>query len=122
MSTRSLLEQLDRTTELLAQSLAQIVKFSSLSKDSDKIEESGQVAESVATMATDGIVLVNTHTSQLIKGIQDLLVMTRTIREKWLLSQVPDKKSSQDRQIDVEKCSKLLEEWVSVVVTGTSPQ
>lgn len=54
--------------------------------------------------------MANTYTMQLIKGVQDLLVITRTIREKWVLDQMPE---SQDAEsVDDEK---TLDEYKNLI-------
>lgn len=118
MSNIGLLEQLDRTTENLSQSLINIVRHSSTARDRDHDDEDHrhELPESTAKNSTAGLMMVNAQTAQLIKGIQDLLVMTRNIREKWLLTQIPDETVDSQRELDYEKCSQLLEKWSQEVI------
>ncbi|KAM3162552.1 Mediator of RNA polymerase II transcription subunit 22 [Lachancea thermotolerans] len=118
MSNRGLLEQLERTTETLSHSLSNLIKYSSVAKERDD-EDSGEqheLPESTAKNSTSGLMMVNAQTAQLIKGIQDLLVMTRSIREKWLLTQIPDEGVDSQSELDYEKCSQLLKQWTQEVV------
>ncbi|SCW01140.1 LAFE_0D05974g1_1 [Lachancea fermentati] len=116
MSNRALLEQLDRTTEMLSNSLTQLVKYSSILSEEESGAAQREMADSIASVSSEGVAMINTQTMQLIKGIQDLLVMTRSIREKWLLSQVPEKKESEQQEVDYEKCSQMLNSWVNQIV------
>ncbi|AMD20678.1 HDL066Cp [Eremothecium sinecaudum] len=111
MSNQSLLDKLDRTTEVLSQTLSQLVKLSSIDHsrlegaDSNEHEDN---EDSVATIATTGVMLVHSHTLQLIKGVQDLLVITRSIREKWVLGQVTNEEQDRRQTLDYEKCEQML--------------
>ncbi|SCU97668.1 LADA_0H07558g1_1 [Lachancea dasiensis] len=117
MSDRGLLEQLNRITDTLSRSLANLVKNSSISKEGDEDEHGNyNTPESAARTSTSGLMLVNAQTAQLIRGIQDLMVMTRTIREKWLLTQIPDENDESQLELDYKKCSQLLEQWEKEVL------
>ncbi|SCV01076.1 LANO_0F10022g1_1 [Lachancea nothofagi CBS 11611] len=119
MSDRGLLEQLDRTTETLSHSLTHLVKYASITEDKgDEEDEHGtqEIPESTVRTSTAGLMMVNAQTAQLIRGVQDLLVMTRNIREKWLLTQIPDEKIDSQRELDYQKCSQLLEQWTQEVL------
>lgn len=80
MSNQALFEKLDQTTEILSVKLGELVKLASLDDNET----------SMGSVSTNGLLMVNSQTMQLVKGIQDLLVLTRNIREKWLLNQIPE--------------------------------
>ncbi|AAS54738.1 AGR248Cp [Eremothecium gossypii ATCC 10895] len=109
MSNQVLLDKLDRTTESLSQALAQLVKLSSIDRASaDSDGDNDGTTDSITSVATNGVMMVHAHTTQLIRGVQDLLVITRAIRETWVLGQIPKKNGDEDA-IDYEKCERLLE-------------
>ncbi|SCV04348.1 LAME_0H17722g1_1 [Lachancea meyersii CBS 8951] len=117
MSDKGLLEQLNRTTETLSHSLTNLIRYSSISRERDDDEhETYDVPESIAKTSTAGLMMVNAQTAQLVRGIQDLMVMTRGIREKWLLTQIPDEKTDSQQDLDLEKCARLLEQWEKEVL------
>lgn len=113
MSNQALLEKLDRTTETLSYTLAQIVKLSSISHDDDTVD-------STSTLSTMGVTMVNAHTMQLVRGIQDLLVITRSIREKWVLGQVPEDTADDKKELDYQKCESLLDKCIEEIVGNVS--
>lgn len=123
MSNQALLDKLDRTTEVLSQALSHLVKLSSI--DQSKLESSelgkGEGSEhSIATIATTGVMIVHLNTFQLIKGVQDLLVITRSIREKWVLEHISDEDTNRERRIDYEKCEDLLNKALETIFNNAS--
>ncbi|AET39456.1 Srb6p Ecym_4402 [Eremothecium cymbalariae DBVPG len=113
MSNQALLDKLDRTTETLAQTLSQLVRLSSIDDPGSADSSEGNATEisssSTASLATTSILMVHSQTMQLIKGIQDLLIITRSIRETWVLGQVPDKDKQRETKMDYEKCEAMLD-------------
>lgn len=87
MSNQALYEKLDQTCEVLSTKLIELVKLSSIDGPDGEGSEAGLSETSVATT---GVMVINSQTMQLIKRVQDLLVLTRSIREKWLLNQIPE--------------------------------
>lgn len=107
MSNQALFEKLDQTTEILSTKLGELVKLASL----DDAETS------MGSVSTNGLLMVNSQTMQLVKGIQDLLVLTRNIREKWLLNQIPEQGTA-DPEIsqDPGQLESLLEKCMQEVL------
>lgn len=108
MCFQALSERLDQSLEILSVKLAELIKLTAIQEidvdiqnyNNKKINNnnisnnsstnSDNIISSDLTVATDGVSMVNNHTRQLIKSVQDLLVLTRTIRETWLLNQIPN--------------------------------
>ncbi|KAL3235131.1 Mediator of RNA polymerase II transcription subunit 22 [Nakaseomyces bracarensis] len=109
MSNQALLEKLNQTSELLSVKLAELVKLASMVKDDDNVEYE-------QAMVTNGLMMVNNQTLQLIRGVQDLILLTRSIREKWLLTQIPEQQ--QDQEVDHEELTRLLESCVNEIITN----
>lgn len=107
MSNQALFEKLDQTTEILSTKLGELVKLASLD-DSET---------SLGSVSTNGLLMVNSQTMQLVKGVEDLLVLTRSIREKWLLNQIPEQgiTNAQISQ-DPEKLENLLENCMQEIL------
>ncbi|CEP60599.1 Srb6p LALA0_S01e14664g [Lachancea lanzarotensis] len=117
MSDKGLLEQLNRTTETLSHSLTNLIRYASISTEKDDEEHGAQeLPESTSKTSTGGLMMVSGQTAQLIRGIQDLMVMTRNIREKWVLTQIPDEKADSQQELEMAKCADLLEEWSKAVL------
>ncbi|KAG0670099.1 mediator complex subunit [Kluyveromyces marxianus] len=111
MSNQVLLDKLDRTTETLSHTLVQIVKLSDL-EFGGKDTEQPRSNSGLVTVSSAGVQMTNNYTMQLIKGIQDLLVITRTIREKWVLSQLPENEESSmfESEETLENCKNLIQQ------------
>ena len=105
MSYQALFERLDQSLEILSLKLAELIKLASIQEVDTDIQNYNTTKNSNNTsfssnpnvtissdlaVATDGVSMVNNHTHQLIKSVQDLLILTRTIREAWLLNQIPN--------------------------------
>lgn len=117
MNNQVLLDKLDRTTDIISRSLIQLVNLSSINCVSDNgSPETNELIDSTVTIATTGVTMVNTYTMQIIKGVQDLLVITRSIREKWVLSQFPDEEEGKERELDYAQCDKLLDECMHTII------
>ncbi|GAV54158.1 hypothetical protein ZYGR_0AK06600 [Zygosaccharomyces rouxii] len=107
MSNQALFEKLDQTTEILSTKLGELVKLASL----DDAETS------MGSVSTNGLLMVNSQTMQLVKGIQDLLVLTRNIREKWLLNQIPEQGTTNPQvSQDPEQLENLLEKSMQEIL------
>lgn len=106
-----MLEKLNQTSELLSVKLAELVKLASMVRDEDNVEYE-------QAMVTNGLMMVNSQTLQLIRGVQDLILLTRSIREKWLLTQIP--KQGQDQDVDHEELTRLLETCVNEIINDTN--
>lgn len=112
MSNQALYEKLDQTCEVLSTKLIEIVKLSSI----DGVDgEDPEANLSETSVATTGVMLVNSQTMQLIKRVQDLLVLTRSIREKWLLNQIPEHTGGGAESLDAEELSNLLEKCIQEI-------
>lgn len=112
MSNQALYEKLDQTCEVLSTKLIELVKLSSI----DGPEGDGSEASlSETSVATTGVMLVNSQTMQLIKRVQDLLVLTRSIREKWLLNQIPEYVDRDAGHTEPEQIANLLEQCMQEI-------
>ena len=76
--------------------------------------------------------MINNHTRQLIKSVQDLLILTRTIRETWLLNQIPNNSRNsvddnnttitsneqliKQQEIDYEYVENLIDKAIQTIV------
>ncbi|GMM56258.1 Srb6 protein [Maudiozyma humilis] len=128
MSNQALYEKLDQTTEQLSVRLAQLIKLSALENADDNDDDDGNspnnannnggalTSETDISVATSGVMLVNSQTTQLIKGIQDLLLLTRSIREKWILNQIPEKLNAESTSIDNEELEALLDSCMAEII------
>ncbi|GMM57699.1 hypothetical protein DAKH74_043150 [Maudiozyma humilis] len=128
MSNQALYEKLDQTTEQLSVRLAQLIKLSALENADDNDDDDGNspnnannnggalTSETDISVATSGVMLVNSQTTQLIKGIQDLLLLTRSIREKWILNQIPEKLNAESTNIDNEELEALLDSCMAEII------
>ena len=140
MSNQVLLEKLDQTAELLSVKLSQLIKLSALQSSDENDDDTSnrdtstyglgnnsnrtipemEFNESDISIATSGITMVHNQTMQLIKGIQDLLVLTRSIRERWLLNQIPDQGvSTRNTEIDHEELKQLLDQCIQEIIGTT---
>ena len=126
MSNQALYEKLGQTTELISTKLAELIRLSSIedSQDDDKNDhdmlqsnDNNQGNSEIST-ATTSVLMVNNQSIQLIKGVQDLLILTRSIREKWLLNQIPEETNSEP-QIDVDELKDLLNACTKEII-GTN--
>lgn len=113
MSNQALFEKLDQTTELLSTKLIELIRLSSIE---DPDDDSGENPISEISVATTGVTMVNNQSMQLIKGVQDLLVLTRNIREKWLLNQIPEQQEAEATEIDPSELEDLLERCIQEVI------
>lgn len=130
MSNQALFEKLDQTSELLSVKLAQLIRLSSLENMDDNDDDNSPgidtgssnntTSETDISAATSGVMMVNSQTMQLIKGVQDLLLLTRSIREKWILNQIPKKLSIEDNVINYDELDKLLDNCVEEIIGETS--
>lgn len=112
MSNQVLLDKLSQTHQLLSVKLAELVRSSGLEED--------EGTENELRTAAAGTIMVHSQTQQLVKGVQDLLVLTRSIREKWLLTQLPagrDAASPQDNAVD--GLAALLETCMDEMIADT---
>ena len=130
MSYQALSERLDQSLEILSVKLAELIKLTSiqevdtdfqnynntknnstnLSNGSDTTSD--DTIPSDLTVATDGVSMINNHTRQLIKSVQDLLILTRTIRETWLLNQIPNnsRNSVDDNNTTITSSEQLIKQ------------
>lgn len=130
MSHQSLFERLDQSLELLSVKLAELIKLTAVEdteeQDSDENSSNANTIESQLssdlTVATASVSMVSNHTQQLIKGVQDLLSLTRTIRETWLLNQIPNnsRDESQEeavaREINYDHLQQLLDTAIDAII------
>ncbi|CAL9734039.1 mediator of RNA polymerase II transcription subunit 22 [Monosporozyma servazzii] len=130
MSHQALLERLDQSLELLSVKLAELIKLTAVEDTEEQdLDENNSNANNIEsqlssdlTVATAGVSMVSSHTQQLIKGVQDLLSLTRTIRETWLLNQIPNnsRDESQEeavaREIDYDHLKQLLDTAIEAIV------
>lgn len=72
------MNKLEQCCQSLSVQLAELTKLSAMPQDS-----TGDLSR-----GTDGL-WVQQRVDQIIKDIQDLLLLTRSIRERWLLDQIP---------------------------------
>lgn len=72
------MNKLEQCCQSLSVQLAELTKLSAL-----PVESTGDLAR-----GTEGL-WVQQRVDQIIKDIQDLLLLTRTLRERWLLDQIP---------------------------------
>lgn len=150
MSYQALSERLDQSLEILSVKLAELIKLTSiqevdtdfqnynntknnstnLSNGSDTTSD--DTIPSDLTVATDGVSMINNHTRQLIKSVQDLLILTRTIRETWLLNQIPNNSRNsvddnnttitsneqliKQQEIDYEYVENLIDKAIQTIV------
>ncbi|CAL9729010.1 mediator of RNA polymerase II transcription subunit 22 [Monosporozyma unispora] len=131
MSHQALFERLDQSLELLSVKLAELIKLAAVedserqdlddNNNSDESKIESQLSSDLM-VATAGVSMVSSHTPQLIKGVQDLLSLTRTIRETWLLNQIPNnsRDESQEeavaREIDYDHLQQLLDTAIDTIV------
>lgn len=110
MSNQALSEKLDQTTEILSTKLGELVKLASLDDDEND--------PSLSAVSTNGLLMVNSQTMQLVKGVQDLLVLTRSIREKWLLNQIPEQGATSAPEFvqEPEELEQLLDRCMQEVI------
>ena len=131
MSNHALFEKLSQTSELLSVKLAQLIRLSSIENldenDDDIDSPNGNntdgkplTEETDISMATSGVMLLNSQTMQLIKGVQDLLLLTRNIREKWILNQIPEKPEISSKSINYEELDSLLQKCVDEIIGETT--
>lgn len=113
MSNQALFEKLDQTTELLSAKLIELIKLSSIEQADN---ENADTAVSDIAIATTGVTLVNNQTMQLVKGVKDLLVLTRSIREKWLLNQIPEHQTDEKDMMDTDELQDLLARCINEIV------
>lgn len=113
MSNQALFEKLDQTSELLSAKLIELIKLSAIEQQNN---DPADTPASELAIATNGVTLVNNQTMQLIKGVKDLLVLTRSIREKWLLNQIPEDQMNQESEVDTEHLRELLDKCMSEIV------
>lgn len=112
MSNQALLEKLDQTCEVLSTKLIELVKLSSI----DGPEGDGSdPALSETSIATTGVTLVNSQTMQLIKRVQDLFILTRSIREKWLLNQIPERALEDREGVDPSELERMLDKCMGQI-------
>lgn len=125
MSHQVLLEKLDQSLELLSLKLAELIKLSAIenveTQDDDEQEQGDNTdnMQSDLTVATSGLSMVYSHTQQMIKATQDLLSLTRSIREIWILNQIPSKSlesNTASQEIDYEKVGQLLDRAMEMIV------
>lgn len=122
MSTQALYEKLDHISEILSVKLAELVRLAALENsedddaDQDMYSESNEKMKPDISTATTGVMMINNQTTQLIKGVQDLLVLTRSIREKWLLNQIPEQRESDGNSIDHEQLGSLLDKCMNEII------
>lgn len=117
MSNQALFEKLDQTTELLSTKLIELIRLSSIE---DPDDDSAENAISEISVATTGVTMVNNQSMQLIKGVQDLLVLTRNIREKWLLNQIPEQQAADATEIEPSELEDLLEKCIQEVIGASN--
>ncbi|SMN19976.1 similar to Saccharomyces cerevisiae YBR253W SRB6 Subunit of the RNA polymerase II mediator complex [Maudiozyma saulgeensis] len=127
MSNQALFEKLSQTSELLSVKLAQLIRLSSLENIDDNDDDTNSpnegstlgntlTSETDISVATSGVMLVNSQTMQLVKGVQDLLLLTRNIREKWILNQIPEKTETEVPAINYEELDGLLEKCMEEII------
>lgn len=116
MSNQALYEKLDQTSEILSTKLIELVKLSSIEGPEG---EGSEAALSEASTATTGVVLVHSQTMQLIKRVQDLFILTRSIREKWLLNQIPERSPEEIEGVDPLELEQLLDQCMQQIAGDT---
>ncbi|CCH63159.1 hypothetical protein TBLA_0J01640 [Henningerozyma blattae CBS 6284] len=126
MSNQVLKERLNQTIELISTRLEELIKLAAIGTLNLEEEEENSYGSnnssnagtnsnsnllvennSEINIATTSLSMVNTQTMQLIKGIEDLLVLSRNIKEKWLLTQIP--KDEEENELDYEMVEQLLD-------------
>ncbi len=106
-----MLETLNQTTELLSVKLAELAKLASMETNED-------TEDCQLSVVTNGLMMVNNQTLQLVRGVQDLILLTRNIREKWLLTQIPEQLTPKEQDsINHEELTELLESCVSEIIS-----
>ncbi|CCD25172.1 Srb6p NDAI_0E03550 [Naumovozyma dairenensis CBS 421] len=127
MNNQALFEKLDQTVELLSLKLAELIRLSSIDNPesaNDNIDSGSmnsgmlEAQDSNIAIATTSMTMVYGQTMQLIRGVQDLLVMTRGMREMWLLNQIPDQDKQNDnaRSINHEELASLLNTCMQEII------
>lgn len=120
------MEKLNQTVEILSVRLAELIRLSSIENPSsmDDDDDNIDIQDSNLAIATSSTMMVNSHTMQLIRGVQDLLALTRNMREKWLLNQIPEQNQRQEdtnSKVDHEELATILEKTMQEIVNEHTP-
>ncbi|CCK72729.1 Srb6p KNAG_0L01080 [Huiozyma naganishii CBS 8797] len=133
MNNEAFLEKLDATVEVLSVRLAELVRSAGTERGSSSADDAGGIndaedsAEGGAPMlsnATQGSMMVHSQSAQLVKGVQDLLVLTRGLRERWLLNQLPERVQGDSDKIDTQLLESLLDKCIQSIAgagAGATP-
>lgn len=116
MSSQTLRERLNQTIDLISTRLEELIRLAAIgSVNPEDEEDSNPDDNSDVNIATTSLMMVNTQTMQLIKGIEDLLVLSRSIKEKWLLTQIPQ--SQEERELKYSDVEELLAQCMEQLVS-----
>ncbi|QHS71810.1 Srb6p [Saccharomyces paradoxus] len=116
MSNQALYEKLEQTRTILSVKLAELINMTTIADRNDDDEDSFAQENSELAVATTSVMMVNNQTMQLIKNVQDLLSLTRSIKEKWLLNQIPVIEHSEETRFDEKQIKKLLDNCIETFV------
>ncbi|CAI4037483.1 hypothetical protein SMKI_02G3600 [Saccharomyces mikatae IFO 1815] len=116
MSNQALYEKLEQTRTILSVKLAELINMTTIADRNDDDEDSFAQENSELAIATTSVMMVNNQTMQLIKNVQDLLSLTRSIKEKWLLNQIPVMEHSESARFDEKQVENLLDKCIEEFV------
>ncbi|CAI4914473.1 ATV_HP_G0106560.mRNA.1.CDS.1 [Saccharomyces cerevisiae] len=116
MSNQALYEKLEQTRTILSVKLAELINMTTIADRNDDDEDSFAQENSELAVATTSVMMVNNQTMQLIKNVQDLLILTRSIKEKWLLNQIPVTEHSKVTRFDEKQIEELLDNCIETFV------
>lgn len=116
MSNQALYEKLEQTRTILSVKLAELINMTTIADRNDDDEDSFTQENSELAVATTSVMMVNNQTMQLIKNVQDLLILTRSIKEKWLLNQIPVTEHSKVTRFDEKQIDELLDNCIETFV------
>ncbi|CAI1932722.1 hypothetical protein SEUBUCD646_0D04580 [Saccharomyces eubayanus] len=112
MSNQALYEKLEQTRTILSVKLAELINMTTIADRDDDDDDSFAQENSELAIATGSVMMVNNQTMQLIKNVQDLLSLTRSIKEKWLLNQIPVMGHSEKARFDENQIEQLLDNCI----------
>ncbi|CAI4055974.1 hypothetical protein SKDZ_02G3590 [Saccharomyces kudriavzevii ZP591] len=116
MSNQALHEKLEQTRAILSVKLAELINMTAIADRNNDDEDSFTQENSELAIATTSVMMVNNQTMQLIKNVQDLLSLTRSIKEKWLLNQIPVMGHSEEPRFDEERIGQLLDNCIETFI------
>ncbi|CAI4059283.1 hypothetical protein N7582_001332 [Saccharomyces uvarum] len=112
MSNQALYEKLEQTRTILSVKLAELINMTTIADRDNDDDDSFAQENSELAIATSSVMMVNNQTMQLIKNVQDLLSLTRSIKEKWLLNQIPVMGHSEEARFDENQIEQLLDNCI----------